>query len=289
MCLCVWCIFAIVCAWRSKNNFQELVLFLNHTGPRNQTRVVSHVSGLGFALLHKYSYQSHLLFSPNYKTKTTALVVFERWCHWRSTARSGLGSFPAVSLRAWPFSEQPGSLKHLLWLFIWELPPKYSPEAQGLLANWPALGAGKESPGNPLLGSAGAGLISRGQRHYHANPGPPVPLPWYGYVPVFSRPSWWAQASLCQKLQFSLQRMIFLVLTSLKCKSWFEKILTSTICYFSLNNLHFKVNMAFISEWASVCCLNWSQMSMKKMLLFYWRRMFSSPKWHQRQTSSFKL
>lgn len=108
MCLCVWCIFAIVCAWRSKNNFQELVLFLNHIGPRNQTRVVSHVSGLGFALLHKYSYQSHLLFSPNYKTKTTALVVFERWCHWRSTARSGLGSFPAVSLRAWPFSQQPG-------------------------------------------------------------------------------------------------------------------------------------------------------------------------------------
>lgn len=87
----------------------------------------------------------------------------------------------------------------------------------------------------------------------------------------------------------SLQRIISAVLTSLKCKSWFEKVLTSTICYFSLNNLHFKVNTAFISEWISVCCLNWSPMSMKKMLVFYWTRMFSSTKWHQRQSSSFKL
>lgn len=35
--------------------------------------------------------------------------------------------------------------------------------------------------------------------------------------------------------------------TSLKCKSWFEKVLTSTICHSSLNNLHFKANMAFIA------------------------------------------
>lgn len=72
LCLCVWCIFATVCVWRSKNNFQELVLFFNQMGPRNLAQAVSYVSGayllshltsLGFALLYKYCI-SHIYSSP---------------------------------------------------------------------------------------------------------------------------------------------------------------------------------------------------------------------------------
>lgn len=60
------------CVWSSKNNFRELLLFLNHMGPRNQAQAVSHMSGayllshltsLGFALLHKY-FISHIYSSP---------------------------------------------------------------------------------------------------------------------------------------------------------------------------------------------------------------------------------
>lgn len=110
MCLCVWCISVIVCAWRSKNNFQELVLFLNHIGPRTQTQVVSHVSGLGFALLHKYSI-SHTYSSPQItKQKPLPWWFLNADATEEAQARSGLGSFPAVSLRAWPFPEQPGML-----------------------------------------------------------------------------------------------------------------------------------------------------------------------------------
>lgn len=131
--------------------------------------------------------------------------------------------------------------------------------------------------------------ISRGRLHYHANPCPrcATSLIW---ICVCAYCAALISASFhVSKAPDSFQRIILAVLISPKWKSWFEKVLTSTICYFSLHNLHFKVNMAFISEWISVCCLNWSQMSMKKMLVFYWTRMFSSTKWHQRQNPSFKL
>lgn len=99
VCLCVWCIFAIVCMWRSKNNFRELVLFLNQMGPRNQTQAVSHVSGLGFALLHKYSSVSYS--SPKITTqKPLPWWFLNADATEEAQARSGLGSFPAVSLRA---------------------------------------------------------------------------------------------------------------------------------------------------------------------------------------------
>lgn len=118
--------------------------------------------------------------------------------------------------------------------------------------------------------------------------GASAPSPWYGYVPAYCAALISASFHV-SKAPDSSQRIILALLTSLKCKSWFEKVLTSTICYFSLNNLHFKVNMAFISEWISVCCPNWSQTSTKTMLVFYWRRMFSSAKCHQGESSSFKL
>lgn len=107
-------------------------------------------------------------------------------------------------------------------------------------------------------------LISRGQLNYYANPCilSTVSLIWicvYAYWEALISSSF-----NVSKAPDSFQRIILAVLTSLKCRSWFEKVLTSTICYFSLNNLHFKVNMAFIFEWISVCCQNWSQMSKKK-------------------------
>lgn len=121
-------------------------------------------------------------------------------------------------------------------------------------------------------------LISRGQLNYYANPCilSTVSLIWicvYAYWEALISSSF-----NVSKAPDSFQRIILAVLTSLKCRSWFEKVLTSTICYFSLNNLHFKVNMAFIFEWISVCCQNWSQMSKKKMLVSYWTKMFSSTK-----------
>lgn len=148
----------------------------------------------------------------------------------------------------------------------------------------PFLSSATVSPQIPH-GAGAAGRIRRGQPNYHANPGP-GPSPWCGRVCAH-----WAtliSRFLLSKAPDSSQRIILAFRIALKCTSWFEKVLTSTICYFSLNNLHFKVNTAFISECTSVCCLNWSQRSMKKMLVFYWARMFSSTKWHQSQRSSFK-
>lgn len=99
MCLCVWCIFAIVCAWRSKNNFQDLVLFLNHIGPRNQTQVASHVSGLGFALLHKYSI-CHTYSSPQ--------ITKQKPLPWWFLNADALKKHSKVWVRKLPSSESEG-------------------------------------------------------------------------------------------------------------------------------------------------------------------------------------
>lgn len=127
-------------------------------------------------------------------------------------------------------------------------------------------GAVKELPlqMHPICISWLLKLISRGQLNYYANPCilSTVSLIWicvYAYWEALISSSF-----NVSKAPDSFQRIILAVLTSLKCGSWFEKVLTSTICYFSLNNLHFKGNMAFIFEWISVCCQNLSQMSKKK-------------------------
>lgn len=130
-------------------------------------------------------------------------------------------------------------------------------------------------------------LISRGQLNYYANPRirSTVSLIWicvYAYWEALISSSF-----NVSKAPDSFQRIILALLTSPKCGSWFEKVLTSTICYFSLNNLHFKVNMAFIFEWISVCCQKWSQMRKKRCWSPIEQKCFHLPKEHQRKSSSF--
>ena len=103
----------------------------------------------------------------------------------------------------------------------------------------------------PSLDHLATGLDGQGWLHYNANPRS-LPLIWRCVCPLGRLISASFHVS---KAPDSSPRIILALLTSLKCESWFEKVLTSTICYFSLNNLHFKVNMAFIAEWISVCCL----------------------------------
>lgn len=130
-------------------------------------------------------------------------------------------------------------------------------------------------------------LISGGQLNYYANPCilRTISLIWicvYAYWEALISSSF-----NVSKAPVSFQRIILAVLTTLKCRSWFEKVLTSTICYFSLNNLHFKVNMAFIFEWISVCCQKWSQMSKKRCWFPIEQKCFHLPKQHQKKNSSF--
>lgn len=71
--------------------------------------LLSHLTSLGFALLPKY-YISHIYSSPQIIRDPLPWWFLNADGTEDAQARSGLGSFLAVSLRAWPFSEQLGML-----------------------------------------------------------------------------------------------------------------------------------------------------------------------------------
>lgn len=213
---------------------------------------------------------------------------------WLDQMRFKGSSSPNHSVVPWSMTSKACVLGQALILHLLSPQPRTDShphtEPRLLLCYLAQAGAVKELPlqMHPACISWLLKLISRGQLNYYANPCilSTVSLIWicvYAYWEALISSSF-----NVSKAPDSFQRIILAVLTSLKCGSWFEKVLTSTICYFSLNNLHFKGNMAFIFEWISVCCQNLSQMSKKKRC---WspieQKCFHLPKEHQRKSSSF--